>query len=29
VRGVARAAWTRPVQSGFLLPFRFTHSCAL
>jgi hypothetical protein len=29
VRGLARAAWTRPVQSGFLLSFRFTHSCAL
>src|SRR6266568_8963484 len=25
-RGLAQAAWTRPVQSGFLLSFRFTHS---
>jgi hypothetical protein len=29
VRGLARAAWTRPIQSGFLISFRFTHSCAL
>ena len=28
-RGFARTAWTRPVQSGFLLSFRFTHRCAV
>lgn len=28
LRRFARAAWTRPVQNGFLLSFRFTHRCS-